>query len=347
MSPQSSRFSSIGEVGRRFEALCAAVLTQIGFIDDTEIENYQNPDAYDFVGRDPESGKKTVGEFKLTLSSRMQVAWMEQAIDRTIRRRDSFPDVQLLLIVTCTLTERWKQRARVKGIELIWDLNELLAKASGATIYGELKSFLASIGVGDLGTLGEAPAADVLAASPSVPALKKGEELCQRLHGIDADRAHATKFEQACVDAIVYLFGSQFGFWDDQNPSEDGFHRRDFVARLRPTHDFWISIAHDFRTRYLVFEFKNYSEQITQNEIYTTEKYLFTAALRSVAIIIARNGADKGAHRAASGALREAGKLILILNLDDLCEMLKGKERVDPEVLLYKRLDTLLTKMLR
>ena len=109
-----------------------------------------------------------------------------------------------------------------------------------------------------------------------------------------------------------------------------------------------MSLAHDFRTRYIIFEFKNYSKPITQNEIYSTEKYLFTTALRSVAFVIARAGADAGAYRAASGALREAGKLILLLSLQDLCEMLHVSDRAqDPEILLYQKLDELLTTMLR
>lgn len=60
--------------------------------------------------------------------------------------------------------------------------------------------------------------------------------------------------------------------------------------------------------------------------------------------MVARNGADNGALRAAGGALREAGKLILILSLDDLCEMLNARDKAnDPEVVLYALLDKLLT----
>jgi len=85
MTPKSSRFTTIQQAHRRFEALCIKVLTETGYSNDTDIENYRNPDAADFVGRDPE-GKQTVAEFALTLSNRMQLSWMEQAIARTLRR---------------------------------------------------------------------------------------------------------------------------------------------------------------------------------------------------------------------------------------------------------------------
>ena len=59
----------------------------------------------------------------------------------------------------------------------------------------------------------------------------------------------------------------------------------DLIARLVPkeTSAFWQSLAQDFRCRYIVFEFRNYTEEISQNQIYTTEKYLYPTALRPAA----------------------------------------------------------------
>lgn len=69
------------------------------------------------------------------------------------------------------------------------------------------------------------------------------------------------------------------------------------------------------------------SFKITQKEIYTTEKYLYAKALRSVAIIVSRKGADENALAAAKGWLRESGKLILCLSDEDLKELLRIKEK--------------------
>ena len=44
--------------------------------------------------------------------------------------------------------------------------------------------------------------------------------------------------------------------------------------------------------------------------IYITEKYLFNAALRNVAIVISRKGFSDGACFAAKGCLKENGKMI-------------------------------------
>lgn len=72
---------------------------------------------------------------------------------------------------------------------------------------------------------------------------------------------------------------------------------------------------------------KNYKEKITQREIYTTEKYLYKKALRSVAIIVSREGASRNALSATKGCLRENGKLILCLSDKDLNELIRIKEK--------------------
>ena len=97
-----------------------------------------------------------------------------------------------------------------------------------------------------------------------------------------------------------------------------------FAKRNNGIWKFLISFYH---TKFVVFEYKNYSECISQNLIYITEKYLFPVALRNVAFIISRKGFDQNAEKAALGCLRESGKLIVSLNDDDLITMLSMKEK--------------------
>lgn len=70
-----------------------------------------------------------------------------------------------------------------------------------------------------------------------------------------------------------------------------------------------------------------FSVTFLQSSHYTTEKYLYAKALRSVAIIVSRKGADENALAAAKGCLRESGKLILCLSDEDLKELLRIKEK--------------------
>lgn len=71
-----------------------------------------------------------------------------------------------------------------------------------------------------------------------------------------------------------------------------------------------------------------------------------TVAQRDVAIVIARNGSDSGAKRAVVAALRESGKVLLVLTLNDLFDLLRAKDRGDePADLLVDQLNSLLTSM--
>ena len=107
-------------------------------------------------------------------------------------------------------------------------------------------------------------------------------------------------------------------------------------------------MVNQFRSRYIIFEFKNYARKIKQGQIYTTEKYLFLTALRSTAIIISRNGADRNAEAASRGALREHGKLMINLSISDLCKMLELKDNGDdPNTVLLDRLDDMLMRLER
>ena len=91
------------------------------------------------------------------------------------------------------------------------------------------------------------------------------------------------------------------------------------------------------------FEYKNYSKKITQAQIFTTVKYLYAKALRTVAIIISPDGPDKNAQKAIRGCLREDGKLVLPLDHSDLITMLaKKRDGEDPSDRLCEILDAML-----
>ena len=177
---------------------------------------------------------------------------------------------------------------------------------------------------------------------------KKGSDLCKDIQAIQKGRTHAKKFEEKVIEALRYIFDKDLTAWSPQKSSDTKLSFYDLVARVASEHDFWNTIVTQFRSRYIIFEFKNYGAKIKQGQIYTTEKYLFRTALRSTAIIISRTGADKNALAAARGALRESGKLIINLSVEDLCMMLHRKDSGDdPNALLLDRVDEMLMRLER
>ena len=177
------------------------------------------------------------------------------------------------------------------------------------------------------------------------PKEKRGEQICKDLRIIESGTGWR-QFEEKCIEALKYLFDDDLSLWEAQNTTDDDLSRFDLICRISSRNDFWTSLSRYFNTRYVLFEFKNYTEPIKQGQIYTTEKYLYTNALRSVGFIIARNGADDNALKAAKGALREHGKLLQVIDLNDLCIMLEMRDNdEDPNDYLADRLDRLLIEL--
>ncbi|MBM7687496.1 hypothetical protein BCR24_07640 [Enterococcus ureilyticus] len=160
-------------------------------------------------------------------------------------------------------------------------------------------------------------------------------------------RSNCLEFEKLCVKVLKKLLNDNLMLWDDQRGSSGNMYKFDLICKIKTesSHDFWNILKHHFETRYIIFEFKNYEERITQKEIYTTEKYLYAKVLRSVAIMISPKGEDENAGKAIRGTLRENGKLILSLTIDDLIKMLKWQDsgnEFTPSDYLSEQLDELL-----
>ena len=86
------------------------------------------------------------------------------------------------------------------------------------------------------------------------------------------------------------------------------------MCRIKPHRQFWKFLVYHLNSLYIIFEFNNYAEPISQGQVLTTEKYLLERGLRRVAIILARRGANESALKMAQGAMREHGKLILVID---------------------------------
>lgn len=151
------------------------------------------------------------------------------------------------------------------------------------------------------------------------------ENLIAALTACKRGKGHSSEYEEICSAIIRYLFETEFSQFSQQHRTRDSMFRMDILCALKGTTAFWQMLTHHYNTKFVVFEFKNYSKKIQQNLIYVTDKYLFNPALRNVAFIISRRGFDTHAHRAAMGILKESGKLIVDLTDDDLIKMILAK----------------------
>lgn len=174
------------------------------------------------------------------------------------------------------------------------------------------------------------------------------ESLIKELDLCKSGKIFFSTYEDVCYRILELLFSEDLALWKKQEKSNNDLYRFDLLCRIKDDNKktFWSIVENYFKTKYIIFEFKNYSQAVTQKEIYTTERYLYSKALRSVGIIITPNGYDTNAFWAAKGCLRENGKLILLLTNNDLLEMIKMKnDEENPSEYLLNKLDEILLEL--
>ncbi|TPQ40119.1 hypothetical protein C2U70_05780 [Bradyrhizobium guangdongense] len=186
---------------------------------------------------------------------------------------------------------------------------------------------------------------EIVAGSPALPILTaatkgEAERLIEQLEDhLRQNTLSPSDYEKLCQEVFVYLFDPDLYGFQRQSQTTDGANRYDFICRIKPGNSFWDAVRNDFRTRAILFECKNYEQGIGPDQVYSTERYLFTGGLRTVCFLISRMPPTDGALRAAQGAMREAGKLILLLSNSDLIAMIKLKgEPGGPENYLDERI---------
>lgn len=154
------------------------------------------------------------------------------------------------------------------------------------------------------------------------------------------------RYEDICTDIIKYLFETEFFQMSDQYKTGDNLFRMDMICSLKGTTEFWKFLMQFFNTKFVVFEYKNYTEKISQNLVFITSKYLYPSALRNVAFIISRNGLDKNAETVVNSKIKNDKMLIVDLTDEDLLVMVSLKdEGKEPSDYLLEKVENLLMSL--
>ena len=301
-------------------------------------------------------GKIYLVELKFSRSNTTSPIKLMETVGRMVSRAGKYyPSnrYQLILVVLAVVTPKLRENLERRGVSVI-DIQNLLYLIEGDD---RLKTELISeldFSINDLipvkpdvNFFGQYKQSNF--EEEQIGTLCEGEELKNRISSWKAERKtakkYATEYEDLCFHILKYLFNDDLALWKKQVYSNDDLFRFDLICKIKDgsVGGFWNTILRYFNSKYIVFEFKNYSKEITQKEIYTTDRYLYLKALRSVAIIISCNGSSEHANKAIRGTLRENGKLILSLSNNDLIEMINMKINSQfPSDYLYLKLDDLL-----
>lgn len=293
-------------------------------------------------------GKQIIVECKSYRDRNVSSYQLQHAIIRLSRMVSQMRDALGVIILLGEFDVDEAKRIYDRHKIAIWDIANLLHLTQGCAGLGD-----------EVGNLAQFAISDIAAKEPYgwIPTPKHryfqtenntpnetAEKLVRRLRACDPGQKYATQYEDICADIIKFLFLERFNKLRTQCRTKDGLFRMDMVCAVKEAGSFWGLIRHHYNSHFIVFECKNYGRKLPQELIYSTEKYLFNAALRNVSIMISRKGFSKNAALAADGCLKEHGKLILDITDDDLVKMIHKKVAgEDPADYLIDRLeDTLM-----
>lgn len=319
------------------EILVAKIFTNSGF----HVEDLHNDTAeVDIIAKKDEAVYYIEVKSSTSLFYRNYSA-LEKAIYKTeeaAKCNNALP----VLVIFAVIPEKQKQKYcdQIKDLTIL-DLSNMLCIVDGTELQEDLIALL-PFSVEHINLKGNDLGLGWLYHSDEVSLL------LSRLDNCPSGKEGAKDFEDICTELLKHTFADDLSLWRKQEKSNAGLFRFDLLCRIKDdiSKSFWRIMESYFHSKYIVFEFKNYYEKITQKEIYTTERYLYSKALRNVAIVVAKNGFDENSIWAAKGSLREYGKLILPVTATELKQMVELKRnQEDPSEFLLSKLDHLLVEL--
>lgn len=269
-------------------------------------------------------------------------AYMFSRAVGNLRETDCIP----VMIVSCKVNASLKKTILDKTRIEIWDIANLLYLCNDSQSLIQKLSLYIPFPIFDI-----KPEKTLLYENDSQPIIEpKSESQYQKfeelLNNCKPGKDDDTKYEEICSDIIKYLFETEFFQMSKQHKTGDNLFRMDLICSLKGTTEFWKFLMQFFNTKFVVFEFKNYSEELSQNLIFITSKYLYPAALRNVAFVVSRHGIDTNSETIITSKIKDERKLIISLTDKDLLIMVALKdEGKEPSDYLLEKVENLLMSL--
>ncbi len=333
--------------GSEFEQICKKILELNHFT----IQEFNGPAdiGFDFILSTEDPRRKIAVEVKFYRSDFISPKILETAVVSFINSVKKHKIYEAILIISSKLHYELRGWIESEFNLSIFDRSDLFSlAASNTNILSRLKEIIES----DYPEVlkGEEEIINKIKNKQNTltgDIQLKHENYCKELKLIKPGIAFK-KYELLIEKILKYLFSESLNGWHRQNRTDDGINIQDLICRVTPGKYLWDFLAQELGSRYILFEFKNYTEEITQAQIFTTERYLLEKAKRTVGFIITRKGITKHGIVATKGAIRENGKLLIVLNDNDICEMVKLRNNgFDPSDYLFEKIDNFFLSLSR
>ena len=297
-----------------FEALAVLLLRREGYELSATGSDRGRDNGVDALGAAPDGARTAVivkhirGQGGMSHAARHAVVVAEGL-------RVQFPDYQVLFVAsrelpppTMSLLEenkiRWLGRA---------DLDLLLEK------YPEVaEAVQAKANAADLSNL--------FAQPEDGTALSFEQQVTERLAAVTLGKTGWKEYEKVAAGVLTEIFAQHLNPPTLQIRSDDGLDIMDAIFDIPDEGSAWERIRADYRTYFVVAEFKNYTDQIGQKSVNQLADYLWVDAFRMFGLLISRKRPKQSAADARRRVWLKERKLIAFLADEDLIEMAR---RVD------------------
>lgn len=314
-----------------------------------QIENVEIEENLNYIW----NGRRNIGDFSFNLNDKkyiveVKVKFSSALLSRTLSYiGESLYNTNVIIVVLDKIPEKYKNSILNQYDNLkIWDISNILYLIyDDENMQKELNNII------DFSLDNVIPQKPIFEFEPKKKKVyieKNKKDYIKLLSDIKCGKSQAKEYEKLLEEIIKELFSNDLTLFVSQNRTEDNINIFDMICKIKNDVDdeFFSTIEKFFKSKYILFEFKNYNALIKQGQICTTEKYLFETALRKVAIVITRKGIDKNGKKMISGILRETGKLIIVLNDDDIKTMIELHEKNEKvSMVLSEKLDGILTTL--
>jgi len=269
-------------------------------------------------------------------------AYIFKGIANSINKKDSIP----ILVVASKVEKEIKEKIYNETKVEVWDISNLLYLCTNSTLLLQKLSSCISFPISNI-----KPEKVLLNNNEKVSVEEsKYESQYQKFEALLSEckpgKEDDERYEEICTDIIKYLFATEFFQMSSQHKTGDKLFRMDMICSLKGTTEFWKFLMKFFNTKFVVFEYKNYTEKISQNLVFITSKYLYPSALRNVAFIISRNGLDGNAETVVNSKIKNEKMLIVDLTDKDLLVMVALKdEGKEPSDYLLEKVENILMSL--
>lgn len=172
--------------------------------------------------------------------------------------------------------------------------------------------------------------------------LQRVQELIKKLDNCPEGKDGWKTYEDICLEILQYLFVPPLGEPKIQSRRESGIDIRDAIFPNRNNNENWKFIRDDYDAKYIVFEFKNYSQdgsEIDKQVLLQIDDYL-KRTIGRFGIICSKKIPNKSGLEKRKDVYIENNKLILFLNNEDMKEMLLRKHKeMDPSDVIIDLID--------